>query len=91
MVEDISLVLWALCFGKGVGVISYLFGPVRGYRRTGPQCLPTSPGSASSIYAAIVYVSGARVSLLYLDYFSCLIRCEFKNALSNSLIHSLSL
>ena len=30
--------------------------PVRGYRRTGPQCLPTPPVSASSNYAAIVCV-----------------------------------
>jgi hypothetical protein len=38
------------------GVISFLFGPVRGYHR--PQCLLTPPVSASSIYAAVVYVSG---------------------------------
>ena len=58
VVEDIPLVVWGLCFGKVGGVISCLFGPVRGYRRTGPQCLLTPPVSASSIYAAVVYVSG---------------------------------
>ena len=57
-VEDIPLVVWGLCFGKVGGVISCLVGPVRGYRRMGPQCLPTPPVSASSIYAAVVYVSG---------------------------------
>ena len=72
MVEDIPLVVWGLCFGKVGGVISFLFGPVRGYHRMGPQCLLTPPVSASNIYAAVVYVS---VSLLYLEYFSCPIRC----------------
>jgi hypothetical protein len=70
VVEDIPLVVWGLCFGKVGGVVSCLVGPVRGYHWTGPQCLPTPPASASSIYAAMVYVS-----LLYLEYFSCLIRC----------------
>ena len=32
--EDIPLVVWGLCFGKVEGVISFLFGPVRGYRQT---------------------------------------------------------
>ena len=58
MDEDIPLVVWVLCFGKVGEVISYLFGPVRGHRQTGPQCLTTPPVSASSIYAATVYVSG---------------------------------
>ena len=71
MIEDNPLVVWGLCFGKVGGVISFLFGPVRGCHRMGPQCLLTPPVSASSIYAAVVYVSGARVSLLYLEYFSC--------------------
>ena len=48
--------VWGLCFGKVGGVISCLFGPVRRYRRTVPQCPQTPPVSASSIYAAIVYV-----------------------------------
>ena len=52
MVEDIPLVVWGLCFGKVGGVISCLFGPVRGYIRWGHSV------SASSIYAAVVYVSG---------------------------------
>ena len=56
--EDIRLVVWGLCFGKVGGVISCLFGPVRGYHRMGPQCLLIPPVSASSIYAAVVYVSG---------------------------------
>ena len=58
VVEDIPLVVWGLCFGKVGGVISFLFGPVRGCPRMGPQCLLTPPVSASSIYAAVVYVSG---------------------------------
>jgi hypothetical protein len=58
VVEDIPLVVWGLCFGIVGGVISCLVGPVRGYRRTGLQCLQTPPVSASSNYAAIVYVSG---------------------------------
>ena len=70
VVGDIPLVVWGLCFGKVGRVISCLFGPVRGYRRMGPQCLSTLPVSSSSIYAAVVYLSGARVSLLYLEYFS---------------------
>ena len=57
-VEDIPLVVWGVCFGKVGGVISFLFGPVRGCPRMGPQCLLTPPVSASSIYAAVVYVSG---------------------------------
>ena len=67
--------LWGLCFGKVGGVISCLFGPVWGYHRMGLQCLSTPPVSASTIYAAIVLCRGARVSLLYLEYFSCPIRC----------------
>ena len=58
VVEDIPLVVWGLCFGKVGGVISCLFGPVQGYCRMGPQCLPTPPVSSSSIYAAVVHVSG---------------------------------
>ena len=53
MVEDIPLVVWGLCFGKVGEVISCLFGPVRGYRRTWPQCLLTPPVST-----AIVCVGG---------------------------------
>ena len=56
--EDIPLVMWGLYFGKVGGVISCLFGLVQGYHRRGPQCLLTTPVSASSIYAAVVYVSG---------------------------------
>ena len=74
VVEDIPLVVWGLCFGQVGGVISFLFGPYRGCPRMGPQCLLTLPVSASSIYAAVVYVS-VWVSLLYLEYFSCPIRC----------------
>ncbi|CDQ76515.1 unnamed protein product [Oncorhynchus mykiss] len=58
VVEDIPLVVWGLCFGKVDAVISFLFGPVWGCTRMGPQCLLTPPVSASSIYAAVVYVSG---------------------------------
>ena len=56
--EDIPLVVWGLCFVKVGGVVSFLFGPVQGYHQMGPQCLQTPPVSASSIYAAVVYVSG---------------------------------
>ena len=58
VVGDIPLVVWGLCFGKVGAVISCLYGSVQGYRRTGPQCLPTPPVSTSSIYAAIVCVGG---------------------------------
>jgi hypothetical protein len=58
VVEDILLVVWGLCFGKVGGVISFLLTPVRGYHWMGPQCLLTPPVSASSIYAAVVYVLG---------------------------------
>ena len=61
VVEDIPLVVWGLCSGKVGGVMSCLFGPVRGYRRMGPQCLPTPPVSASSIYVAVVSVGGQSV------------------------------
>ena len=58
VVADIPLVVGGRCFGKVGGVISFLFGPVRGWPRMGPQCLLTTPVSASSIYAAVVYVAG---------------------------------
>jgi hypothetical protein len=58
VVENIPLVVWGQCFGKVGGVISFLFGLVRVYRRTVPQCLPTPTVVAASIYAAVVYVSG---------------------------------
>ena len=58
MVEDIHIVVCGLCYGKVGGVISFLFGPVLGCPRMRPQCLLTPPVSASSIYAAVVYVSG---------------------------------
>ena len=75
VVEDFPLVVWGLCFDKVGGIIFCLFGPIQGYRWTGPQCLPTPPVSASSIYAAIVLCQGVWFSLLYLEYFSCLIQC----------------
>ena len=58
VVEDIPLVVWGLYFDKVGGVISFLFGPVRGCHRMGLQCFLTPPVSASSIYAAIFYVLG---------------------------------
>ena len=58
VVEDIPLVVWGLCFGKVGGVISCLFGPFRGYRRTGPQCLLTPPASATRMNAAVLTVAG---------------------------------
>ena len=75
------------------GVISFLFGPVRGYHRTGPQCLPTPPVSASSVYAAIMCWGGLG-SVCYIWSISTLLSgvlCEFKNAVSNSLFLSLFL
>ena len=90
--EDISLVVWGLCFGKVGGVISLLFGPVRGYYRMGPQCLLTPPVSASSIYAAVV-CGGGLGSVCYIWSTSPVLSgvlCEFKYALSNSLFLSLS-
>ena len=87
MVEDIPPVVWGLCFGKVGGVISYLFGPVRGYHRMGPQCLLTPPVSASNIYAEVVCVRGLG-SVCYIWITSPVfsgVLCEFKYALSNSL------
>ena len=86
VVEDIPLVVWWLCFGKVGWVISCLFGPVQGYCRTGPQCLPTPPVSTSSIYAAVVCVRGLG-SVCYIWSISPVLSgvlCEFKYALSNS-------
>ena len=88
MVEDIPLVVWGLCFGKVRGVISFLFGHVRGYHRMGPQCLLTPPVSASSIYAAVVCVGGLG-SVCYIWSTSPVlfgVLCESKCAFSNSLL-----
>ena len=66
---------------------------VRGYCCMGPQCLPTPPVSASSIHAAIVYVSGLG-SVCYIWSISPVLSgvlCEFKYALSNSISLFLSL
>ena len=57
-VEDVPLVVWGRCFGKVGGGISCLVGPAQGYHPKGPRWLLTTPVSASSIYAAVVYVSG---------------------------------
>ena len=92
MVEDIPLMVWGLCFGKVGGVISFLFGPVWGYHRMGPQCVLTPPVSASSIYAAVVCVGGLG-SVCYIWSTSSVLSgvlCEFMYALSNSLFLSLS-
>ena len=82
VVEDIPLVVWGLCFGKVGGVISFLFGPVRGSHRMGPQCLLTPSVSASSIYAAVVYVSlGYILPVCYIWSTSPVLSgvlCEFK-------------
>ena len=90
VVEDIPLVVWGLCFGKVGGVISFLFGPVRGCPRMGPQCLLTPPVSASSIYAAVVCVGGLG-SVCYIWSTSPVlfgVLCESKCAFSNSLLLS---
>ena len=92
VVEDIPLVVWGLCFGKVGGVISFLFGPVRGCPRRGPQCLLTPPVSASSIHAAVVCVGGLG-SVCYIWSTSPVlfgVLCEFKCAFSNSLLLSFS-
>ena len=93
MVEDIPLVVLGLCFGKVGGVISCLFGPVRGYRQTGQHCLPTPPVSDSSIYAAVVCVGGLGSVCYIWSIYPVLYRVlfEFKYALSFSLFLSLFL
>jgi hypothetical protein len=96
VVEDISLVVWALCFGKVGGVIYCLFGSVRGHRRTGPHCLPTLPVSASNIYATIVFWwLGSACYIWSISPVLSGVLCEFKYALSHSLclflFHSLFL
>ena len=92
--EDIPLVVWGLYFDKVGRIISCLVGPVRGYCRAGPQCLPTPLVSASSIYAAVVCVEGL-VSVCYIWSISSVLSgvlCEFKYALSSlSVFLSLSL
>ena len=90
MVEDIPLVVWGLCFGKVGGVISFLFCPVPGYHRIGPQCLLTPPVSASSIYAAVVWVGGLESVCYIWSIYPVLSGglWEFKYALSNALLLS---
>ena len=83
VVEDIPLMVWGLCFVKVGGVISFLFVPVWGCPRMGPQCLLTPPVS-SSIYAAVVCVRGLG-SVCYIWSTSPVpsgVLCEFKYALS---------
>ena len=90
VVEDIPLVVSGLGFGKKGGVISFLFGPVRGCPRMGPQCLLTPPVSASSIYAEVICVGGLG-SVCYIWSISPVlfgVLCEFKCALSNFLFLS---
>jgi hypothetical protein len=93
VVENIPLMVWGLCFGKVVGVMSCLFGPVQGYRRMGPRCPPTPPVSASSIYAAVVCVRELGSVCYILSIYPVLsgVLCEFKYALSNSFFLSLSI
>ena len=74
VVGDIPLVMCGLCFGKVVGVISCLFGPVRVYRRMGPVS-PDPSFLCLQYLCCIGLCRGVKVSLLYLEYFSCLIRC----------------
>jgi hypothetical protein len=73
---------------KVVNHISFLVGPVWWYYRTGPQCPPTHPVSASSIYAAIVYGARGLGSVCYSWCNSPVLSgvlCEFKYASSNPL------
>ena len=67
VVEDIPLVVCGLCFGKVGGVISFLFGPVRGCPRMGPVSLEPSCLSLQCLCCSSL-CRGARVSLLYLEY-----------------------
>ena len=85
VVEDIPLAVGGRCFGKVGGVIAFLFGPVRRCHQMGPQCLLTPPGSASSIYAAVVYVLGSVCYIWSTSPVLFGVLCEFKCALSNSL------
>ena len=75
VVEDIPLVGGGQCLGKVGGVISCLFGPVRGYHRMGPQCHLTLLSQPPVFMLQQFMCRGARVSLLYLEYFSCLSWC----------------
>jgi hypothetical protein len=52
-------VVWGLCFGKTGGVKSFLVGLSGGIVGQGHSVPLTRPVSASSIYAAIVYVLGS--------------------------------
>jgi hypothetical protein len=72
---DSPIVMWGLCFGKVGEVISCLVGPVRGYRQTGPQCLPTPAVSVSCIYAAIVCAGGLGSVLSGVIILSYLVSC----------------
>ena len=90
VVEDIPLAVWGLCFGKVGGVISCLFGPVRGYRRIGPQCLPSLLSQPPVFMLSSLCVRGLG-SVCYIRSISPVLSsvlCEFKCALTNSLFLS---
>ena len=71
VVEDIPLVVWGLCFGKVGGVISCLFGVSLDAATVSPD-----PSWLSLLLLCCSCLCrGARGSLLYLEYFSGLIRC----------------
>ena len=93
VVEDIPLVVWGLCFGKVGGVISFLFGPVRGYRRMGPVSPDPSCLSLQYLCCSSLCVGGLG-SVCYIWSISLVLSgvlCEFKYALSNSLFLSFCL
>ena len=81
--------------GGVLGVIFFLFGPVRGCPRMGPQCLLTPPVSASGIYvccSSLCVVGLGSVCYIWSIYpVLSGVLCEFKYALSNSLFLSFSL
>ena len=82
VVEVIPLGGWGLCFGEVGGVISSLFGPVRGYHRMGPQCLLT-PRLSLQYLCWSSLCGGGLGSVCYIWSTSPVISsvlCEFKYA-----------
>jgi hypothetical protein len=91
VVEDIPLVVWGLCFGKVGGIISCLFGPVRGYRH-GDTVSPDHSCLSLQYLCCISLCVGGLRSVCYIWSISPVLSgvlCEFKYALSNSFFLSL--
>jgi hypothetical protein len=87
VVEEITLVVWGLCFGKVGGVISCPFDSVRGIvgrRHSVSQPLLSQP----PVFMLQSFMFGGLGSVCYiLIIYAVLygVLCEFKYALSNSL------